>query len=359
MTTSNPTIQPGGTIGIVGGGQLGRMLANAASELGYQTHIFCPDENAPAFDVATGYTQASYEDEAALRQFVEAVDVVTFEFENIPHESLALLQELVPVFPEPDLLKISQNRLREKNFVNAHEIPTTNYHRVTSEEELERAVERIGLPAILKTTELGYDGKGQQRIETAEDANHAWDKLGRVECVLEGLVDFKLEISVIVARGRNGQQACYAPVQNIHKNHILDITKAPAKISKSLSQTAQRYALTLAKAADLKGLLAVEMFVTRKGEILVNELAPRPHNSGHWTMDACITSQFEQQIRAVCGLPLGSTERICDAEMHNLIGEDVERWEDFLKTPHARLHLYGKRETRPGRKMGHVTYLKP
>lgn len=355
---ANETIPPGSVIGILGGGQLGRMLATAAAELGYHTHIYCPDEHSPAFDVATAYTVADYDDTDALKAFLKAVDVVTFEFENIPHESLSQLHEAVPVHPSPDLLKVSQNRLREKNFVNAHEIPTTNYHRVTSAEELERAVDRVGVPAILKTTELGYDGKGQVRINNPQEAADAWDRLGQVECVLEAMVDFEMEISVIVARGLNGQQASYTPVQNVHKNHILDVTIAPANLSKNLMQKAQKYALTLARAADLKGLLAVEMFVTKKGELLVNELAPRPHNSGHWTMDACVTGQFEQHIRAVCNLPLGGTERLCDAEMHNLIGHDIEQWNEHLKNPHAKLHLYGKKKARDGRKMGHVTILK-
>lgn len=351
-------IAPGSTIGIMGGGQLGRMLACAAAELGYLTHIYCPDKNAPAFTVATYQTVARYDDVAALESFLQTVDVVTFEFENIPHKSLSLLQQAKPVHPSPDLLRISQNRLREKNFVNAHEIPTADYHRVTSEEELNRAIGKIGLPAILKTTEFGYDGKGQHRIEQQEKALDAWDELDRVECVLEAVVPFKIEISVIVARGKNGQQASFTPVQNIHKNHILDITKAPANLPPEVMKQAQNHALRLAEAAGLVGILAVEMFVTHDNEIKVNELAPRPHNSGHWTMDACVTGQFEQQIRAICGLPLGSTERLCDAEMHNLIGDDIDQWEEHLKTPHAKLHLYGKAEARKGRKMGHVTFLK-
>lgn len=355
---SNRPVEPNATIGILGGGQLGRMLATAAAELGYKTHVYCPDKNSPAFNVVSDYTVAEYDDEEALKAFVSQVDVVTYEFENIPHESLTILDRAAPVHPSPDLLKISQNRLREKNFVNAHEISTTNYHRVTSEEELERAIERIGLPAILKTSELGYDGKGQVKITEADDAVAAWETIGKVEAILEAVVDYKMEISVIVARGLNGQQASYSPVQNIHENHILAVTKAPANISKALSKEAQKQALTLARAADLKGLLAVEMFVTKKGELLVNELAPRPHNSGHWTMDACVTGQFEQHIRAICNLPLGGTERICDAEMHNLIGDDIEQWRDHIKNPHAKLHLYGKSETRAGRKMGHVTILK-
>ncbi len=351
-------IKPGGVIGILGGGQLGRMLTTAAAELGYVTHIYCPDEDSPAFDVAGEVTVAAYDDEEALADFASRVDVVTFEFENIPHQSLSLLQKMAPVHPSPDLLKISQNRLREKNFINAHEIPTTNYHRVNSAEELERAVERIGLPAILKTTELGYDGKGQVRITEADQAQAAWHALGQVECVLEAMVDFAMEISVIVARGLNGQQACYTPVHNVHKNHILDITNAPANLEAGLLKRAQKYALTLARAADLKGLLAVEMFVTKENEILINELAPRPHNSGHWTMDACVTGQFEQHIRAVCNLPLGGTERLCDAQMINLVGDDIEQWKEYIKNPHAKLHLYGKKEARAGRKMGHVTILK-
>ncbi len=355
---SSEIIEPNSTIGILGGGQLGRMLATAATELGYRTHIFCPDEDAPAFDVASEVTVAEYDDMLALRGFLKTVDVVSYEFENIPHTSLELLQDTVPVHPSPDLLKISQNRLREKNFINAHEIPTTNYHRVTSEEELHRAVERIGLPAILKTSELGYDGKGQVRIEKAEDAAAAWETLGQVESILEAMVDFTMEISVIVARGLNGQQASYSPVQNIHKNHILDKTIAPANISKEMAKTAQKYALTLARASDLKGLLAVEMFVTKSDEILINEIAPRPHNSGHWTMDACVTGQFEQHIRAICNLPLGGTERLCDAQMYNLIGKDFHEWKEHIKNPHAKLHLYGKSDVREGRKMGHVTVLK-
>ena len=351
-------LKPGGVIGIMGGGQLGRMLATAAVELGYQPHIYCPDKASPAFQASSNYSCNEYTDTHALEAFLKDVDVVTFEFENIPHQSLSLIQKHKPVYPSPEVLKISQNRLREKNFVNAHEIPTTNYYRVSTPEELSRAIENIGLPAILKTTEMGYDGKGQKRVETAEEAAQAWTALGEIECVLEAIVDFTMEVSVVVARNRKGQQACYTPVQNIHKNHILDRTIAPAQLSRDMAKKAQNYALTLARASDLCGLLAVEMFITKDEKILVNELAPRPHNSGHWTMDACVTGQFEQHIRAICGLPLGGTERLCDAEMVNLIGDDVRQWEEHSKNPHAKLHLYGKEEARPGRKMGHVTILK-
>ncbi len=351
-------IPPGSVIGIVGGGQLGRMLATAAAELGYKVHIYSPEQGSPASQAAWRTTTAPYDDEDALAHFANSVNVVTFEFENIPHASLAVLEKHVPVHPSPELLKISQNRLREKNFINAQDIPTANYHRVTSAEELERAIMKLGTPSILKTTELGYDGKGQVSINSPTEAEAAWKKLDQAECVLEQKIDFTMEFSVIVARGANGQQACYVPVHNIHKNHILDRTIAPAPFSKELVQEARHIALTLAEAAKLQGLLAVEMFLTRDNKILVNELAPRPHNSGHWTMDGCITSQFEQCIRAVCGLPLGSTERLCEVEMKNLIGEDVNQWEEYLKQPHAKVHLYGKKEARPGRKMGHVNLLK-
>lgn len=351
-------IAPNSVIGILGGGQLGRMLATAAVELGYRVHIYAPEENQPASQAAWRTTTAPYEDESALAEFAKSVDVVTFEFENIPHASLALLDKLVPVNPSPELLKISQNRLREKNFINAQDITTANYHRVSSTDELARAEQKIGFPAILKTAEFGYDGKGQVSVDSSDALSDAWEKLGRTECVLEQKIPFIMEISVIVARGAGGQMACYAPVQNIHKNHILDLTISPAPISRELVHEARRIALTLAKASDLRGLLAVEMFVTADNKILVNELAPRPHNSGHWTMDGAITSQFEQHIRAVCGLPLGSTESLCEVEMKNLIGDDVNQWEDYLKQPHAKLHLYGKAEARAGRKMGHVNVLK-
>jgi 5-(carboxyamino)imidazole ribonucleotide synthase len=352
-------IAPGGTVGIVGGGQLGRMLCLAASRLGYKTHIFSPDAGSPAKLVSQYETTAEYDDEDALTEFAESVDVITVEFENIPHTSLELLAKVNNLYPSPKLIKISQNRLREKSFINTQDIATTNYHRVSSEAEMMEALGRIKLPAILKTAELGYDGKGQRRVNDEEELVTAWDELGRVECVLEEVVAFTKEISVIVARGKNGQQACYTPVQNIHKNHILDTTLAPAPIEKELIIHARHKALTLAKASDLRGILAVEMFLTEDQRLLVNELAPRPHNSGHWTMEGCVTDQFEQTIRAVCGLPLGGTERICEVTMKNLIGDDIDGWEEHLKNPLAKLHLYGKEEARPGRKMGHVNFLKP
>ncbi len=351
-------IGPGSVIGIIGGGQLGRMMATAASELGYLVHIFTPEKDSPASHVAYKTTHAQYDDASALTDFAAHVDVITFEFENIPHESLELLESKKPVCPSASVLKIGRNRIREKTFINELGIGTANFRKVTNLAELTKAVQEIGLPAILKTTELGYDGKGQVTLRAEKDLENAWFQLKTDEAVLEAFVDFEMEISVIVARSENGEALSYVPVQNIHKNHILDVTIAPAAVDKKLADEAEAIALKIAKALDLRGLLAVEMFVTKDNKLLVNEIAPRPHNSGHWTMDACVTGQFEQAIRAVCGLPLGNPERFCDAEMKNLIGDDVLGAQKYLDNKNAKLHLYGKTETRPGRKMGHVNILK-
>jgi 5-(carboxyamino)imidazole ribonucleotide synthase len=346
-------INPGSTIGIIGGGQLGRMMAVAAADLGYKVYIFTP---ASHVDYKT--TVAEYTDSHALQAFAQSVDVVTFEFENVPHESLLALEEQKPVRPSAEVLRISRNRIREKNAVNTLGIGTAPFREIRSSGDMVAGVKELGLPAILKTAELGYDGKGQVTIKKPEEAEAAFEKLHRAECILEGFVEFAMEISVIVARGAGGETKTYVPVQNIHKNHILDTTLAPAPISETLAKEAEAIAVKIATALNVIGLLAVEMFVTKDNKILVNELAPRPHNSGHWTMDACITGQFEQIIRAVCGLSLGNPARHCDAEMKNLIGDDVHDWEQYLKNPNAKLHLYGKAETREGRKMGHVNILK-
>jgi 5-(carboxyamino)imidazole ribonucleotide synthase len=351
-------ITPGSVIGIIGGGQLGRMMAVAASELGYKVHIFTPEQDSPASHVAYKTTVAEYTDKSALENFVNAVDVITFEFENIPHESLELLESRKQVCPSAHILKICRNRLREKTFINSLGIATTKFSKITSLAELEKAISAIGLPAVLKTTEMGYDGKGQVTLRAPEDASAAWESLQEAEAILEAFVNFEMEISVIVARAAANQSKCYIPVQNIHKNHILDKTIAPADVSESVMHQAETIAITIAEALDLKGVLAVEMFVTKDGKIVVNELAPRPHNSGHWTMDACVAGQFEQAIRAVCGLPLGNPARLCDAEMQNLIGDDVNNALQHLTNPNAKLHLYGKKESRPGRKMGHMNILK-
>jgi 5-(carboxyamino)imidazole ribonucleotide synthase len=351
-------ILPGSVIGIIGGGQLGRMMACAAAELGYKTHIFTPEQDAPASHVAYKTTVADYADIAALAEFANEVDVITFEFENVPHESLVVLEQLKPVRPSAHVLKICRNRAREKQAVNALGIATAPFRVIGSQDDLVKALEALKLPAVLKTSEMGYDGKGQVTIKKPQEAEAAWRQIDTTEAVLESFIGFQMEISVIVARGVGGEIQTYIPVQNIHQHHILDITIAPAPINSGLIKAAEATAVRIATTLGVCGLLAVEMFVTKDERILVNELAPRPHNSGHWTMDACVTSQFEQMIRAVCGLPLGSTERFCNAEMKNLIGDAVRDWSEYLKHPNIKLHLYGKTEIRPGRKMGHVTLLK-
>lgn len=351
------TIDPGATIGIIGGGQLGRMLCTAAAHLGYRTHVYTPEKGSPAEQVASQTTIAAYDDAKALKRFAESVDVVTYEFENISHAGLALLEQTVQVAPSAKTLMLSQNRLREKDFLNKNGIPTAPYARVTTLSELEAAQQALGPKGVLKTAELGYDGKGQVGITAETNLAQAWESLNTAEAVYEGYVDFDCEISVIVARNETSGTVVYSPVLNIHRNHILDVTIAPAPIEKAVGRKAVQTARKAAKALKLHGLLAVEMFVTRKGEVLVNEFAPRPHNSGHWTLDACVTSQFEQTIRAVCNLPLGSTRHLCHAVMKNLIGEEVHRWLEYAQETHAKVHLYGKTEVRAGRKMGHVTRL--
>jgi 5-(carboxyamino)imidazole ribonucleotide synthase len=351
--------RPGATIGILGGGQLGRMTAMAAARLGYRCHIFTPERDSPAAQVSAQATVAAYDDRAALARFARAVDVVTYEFENIPVAPVEILAEMVPVRPKPGVLAICQDRLREKDFLNSIGVATARYQEVTGIAVLTRAVRDLGRPSVLKTAQLGYDGKGQVIIRADTDLDEAWKRMGVARGVLEGFVDFTHEISVIVARGIDGAHATYVPVENQHKNHILDQTIAPARLPVEVMMKAEAVATHIAQQIDLVGLIAVEMFVDKSRAVLVNELAPRPHNSGHWTIDACITSQFEQLVRAVCGLPLGSPERHSDAVMKNLIGDDVNQWPEIIKDPGAKLHLYGKAEARPGRKMGHVTRLSP
>lgn len=352
-------IAPGGVIGIIGGGQLGRMTALAAARLGYRCHIFCPEADSPAAQVSAAATVAAYEDETALAAFADAVDAVTFEFENIPAASVKLLCERTTVRPGWRALEISQDRRLEKAFLNGIGIATAPWHRVESDAELAAAIGDVGLPGLLKTARFGYDGKGQIMIRNEADAAAARAALGNAPAVFEGLVDFEREISVVLARGVDGQIAAFDAVENRHRHNILDVTTAPAPIPPSLAQEAQAIAGRIAQDLSIAGLLAVEMFVTRDHRLLVNEIAPRPHNSGHWTMDACATSQFEQFVRAVAGVPLGSPERLFDATMTNLIGDDVDQWPDLLRDPGARLHLYGKAPARPGRKMGHVNRLFP
>ncbi|BBK33329.1 5-(carboxyamino)imidazole ribonucleotide synthase [Stella humosa] len=359
MTTAPAPIAPGATIGILGGGQLGRMLAMAAAALGYRAHVFVPDQDSPTAQVAAAATVAPYDDLDALTRFAAAVDVVTFEFENVPAATAAHLANLRPIHPSPRVLSIAQDRLAEKRFLNGIGVPTAPFREVANLTDLEMALAELGRPAVLKTVRLGYDGKGQTVIRRGDDSAVALRALGGALGVLEGFVDFRMEASVVVARTPTGETAHFVPVENRHVHHILDTTIAPADIPAALAEEAVAIACDIARGLDLVGLLAVEMFVTGDDRILVNELAPRPHNSGHWTMDACRTSQFEQHVRAVCGLPLGSTERHSDAVMKNLIGDEVAGWPGFLADPTAKLHLYGKAEARPGRKMGHVNYLRP
>ena len=352
-------IPPGSTIGILGGGQLGRMTALAAATLGYKSHIYCPDSNGPAKQVTALSTTAAYEDRGALARFADAVDVVTFEFENVPAETAEFLAERKPVRPSPTVLRISQDRLREKDFLRSVDVATTEYREVTGPASLARAVRDLGLPAVLKSVRYGYDGKGQVKIGGDRDIEACWQEMDAPIGILEGFVDFAYEISVIVARGGPGALATYAPAENQHQNHILDTTIVPARVTPEVTMRAEAIARHIAERLDLIGLIAVEMFVKPDDHVLVNELAPRPHNSGHWTLDGAITSQFEQLVRAICGLPLGSPERHSDAVMKNLIGSDVEKWREALIEPNAKLHLYGKEKALPGRKMGHVTRLTP
>lgn len=358
MIKSSP-LPPGSTIGIVGGGQLGRMTALAAARLGYRCRIFTPETDSPAEQVADAATVASYEDAAALDAFADAVDVITFEFENIPAASVQRMAERKPVRPKPEILRVAQDRILEKTFVNKLGIATAPWRDVKDAEAMAAAVAAIGLPAVLKTARMGYDGKGQTKIMPGDDLAAAWRALRADAGVLESFIDLDREISVIVARGLDGKSVSYPAVENVHAHHILATTAAPAVLSPALAQQARETAEKIAAALDLIGLLAVEMFVTRDGRLLVNEIAPRPHNSGHWTIDACPVSQFEQLVRAVAGLPLGSVERHSDAIMTNLIGDDVHDWPRLAAEPGVCLHLYGKKQARAGRKMGHVTRLYP
>ncbi len=351
-------IRPGCTIGILGGGQLGRMMAMAAAQLGLRTHIYAPEENSPAFDVATEYTIAPYEDEANLVRFAKAVDVVTYEFENVPSETAAILSAHTLLAPNAQALAVSQDRFLEKSFIAGLDIPVAPFAAFSNEAELSTAVERLGRPAVLKTRRFGYDGKGQIMIRPETDPVAAWAELGQASCILEGFVPFEREVSVVAARTGSGAFAAYDLCANEHRHHILDTTRVPAGVSPETEAEAFAIAKAIADALDYVGVLAVELFlVTENGNerLVVNEIAPRVHNSGHWTLGGAVTSQFEQHIRAVCGWPLGETARLGRVEMKNLIGHDVDAWERLLAEPGVHLHLYGKAEARSGRKMGHVT----
>jgi 5-(carboxyamino)imidazole ribonucleotide synthase len=353
-------LPPNSTIGLVGGGQLGRMSALAAARLGYRCHILTREKDSPASQVSAATTISDYHEPCGLREFAAAVDVISFEFENVSAEGLDLLASLKPVRPAPAILRTSQDRILEKTFLNSAGIPTAPWAPIEDLDGLRMAVERIGLPAVLKTTRLGYDGKGQALLRSADDVADAFAALSPKPLILEGFVDFAQEISVVAARAEDGGYTAFDTVENRHRGHILDVTLAPAQIPETVDRQAQVIARRVADALNLVGLLAVEMFVDARGKVLANEIAPRPHNSGHWTIDACPASQFELHIRAIAGLPLPPAARHSDAVMKNLIGpEEAALWPAVLAAPGLIPHLYGKAEARPGRKMGHVTRLFP
>jgi 5-(carboxyamino)imidazole ribonucleotide synthase len=350
-------LRPGATLGILGGGQLGRMLAMAAARLGFHIHIYDPDPGCPAAEVARMATHATYDDELALGAFASSVDVVTYEFENIPPAALDLIEARVPIRPNRRALATSRDRLTEKTFLRDLGLGTAPFAQVDDTASLQDAIDEIGTPGILKTRTLGYDGKGQARIMSPEEAEGALADMRGAPAILEGFVEFDREVSVIAARGLDGAVSAFDPGENVHEGGILRITTVPARIPPGLRSDAVLAAARILNALDYVGVLGVEFFVTRQG-LLVNEIAPRVHNSGHWTEAGCLIDQFEQHIRAVAGLPLGDGSRHADVVMENLIGRDMERLPALLKEG-ARLHLYGKAEVREGRKMGHVNRLAP
>jgi 5-(carboxyamino)imidazole ribonucleotide synthase len=354
-------ILPGATIGVLGSGQLGRMFAIAARRMGYRVHTFSPDLDTPTGQIADLEVVAPYDDLDAVAKFARNVSVVTFEFENVPTGTAQAAQRCAPVRPDGSILHTTQQRIREKAFLRRTGLPVTPYREVQSLGELQQAVFELGCPSVLKTAAFGYDGKGQVRIESPDQLAKAWNAIGQQEAVLEAFIDFDREISVVAARGDDGQFVHYGAVENEHSRHILDISVAPARVPPQVAQEAVEMTRCILEKLGVVGTLCVEFFVTRDGKLLINELAPRPHNSGHLTIDACVTSQFEQQLRAVCGLPLGSTAQHRPAAMANLLGDlwsnGEPNWRAACAFPDVKLHLYGKLEPRPGRKMGHLTAL--
>jgi 5-(carboxyamino)imidazole ribonucleotide synthase len=355
-------LKPGDTVGILGGGQLGRMLALAAARLGLRAQVFSPDPDSPAFDVVLNATCAEYADVEALELFANDVDVVTYEFENVPAAAAMILAAKRPVMPGRNVLETTQDRLTEKDFVTSLGIPTAAYADVSSAAGLREAIVRIGLPAVLKTRRFGYDGKGQAIIRKADDLERIWTDLGTKSAILEAFVPFEREISVVAARGADGSVECFDVTENEHRDHILKVSRAPAAIPDALAERARAIAGEIATALGYVGVLAVEMFVVAGDagpHVLVNEIAPRVHNSGHWTLDGASISQFEQHIRAIAGWPLGKPLRHGQVTMTNLIGDEIHDYERWMTIPGATVHLYGKGAPRPGRKMGHVTEVVP
>ena len=352
-------IPPGSALGVLGSGQLGRMFAIAARRMGYRVHTFSPDDDTPTGQVADVEVTASYDDLEALRTFARNVDVVTFEFENVPVEAIDAIEAIVPVRPSGAALHIAQQRAREKAFLADKGFPTGPFARATSLEELWNAVAQLGTPAVIKTAAYGYDGKGQHKVTTPADVEHIWNEIGHQEAIVEKFIQLQAEISVIAARGLDGEIAEFPPFENRHRNHILDLTTVPAAVPRAVADRALEITRSILQELQYVGVLCVEFFLSTDGELLVNELAPRPHNSGHLTFDATITSQFEQQVRAICSLPLGSTELLRPAAMANLLGdlwlEGEPNWAALFRFPDVKLHLYGKTNPRPGRKMGHLT----
>jgi len=356
-------LKPSATIGILGGGQLARMLALAAARLGLRCHVYSPEKDSCAFDVVHAGTCAPYEDEGALARFAAAVDVITYEFENVPAKTAAFLAQRKPVLPDPKVLETTQDRLVEKTFISELKIATAPFAPVHSATQLAEGVEAVGLPAVLKTRQLGYDGKGQVKIAKGADAVAAWRLVHNAPCILEGFIDFEREVSVVAARERDGKVECFEVTENEHRDHILKISRVPAKVTPALAREARQIATRIAKAFDYIGVLGVEMFVVGKGRrrsVLVNEIAPRVHNSGHWTIDGATVSQFEQHIRAIAGWPLARPLRLGRrVEMVNLIGAEVNEATRWLTVPGTSVHIYGKGEARARRKMGHVTRVWP
>ncbi|MEX0865838.1 MAG: 5-(carboxyamino)imidazole ribonucleotide synthase [Pirellulales bacterium] len=355
----NAPILPGGTIGLLGSGQLGRMLAMSARRFGYQVHVFSPEANSPAGQLADREIVADYADLDRVATFARQVDVVTFEFENVPRITTDAAEKHAPVRPGGGVLHAAQNRVREKRFLADAGLPTARFAVIKNAADLEQAMAKIGAPSILKTAAWGYDGKGQVRIDAIADAPRAWRELGEQPAVLEGFVSFSDELSIVAARDAAGNFTHFGPIHNTHVNHILDISVCPAGLPAAVTRRAEEIARVVMQQLDVVGVLCVELFLTGDGELIVNELAPRPHNSGHLTIDAHATCQFEQQLRAVCGLPLGSTRQRQPAAMTNLLGDlwqpTSPDWAALLAMPDVKLHLYGKQQPLPGRKMGHVT----
>ena len=354
-------ILPGATLGVMGGGQLGRMFALEALRMGYRVVVFDPDENSPAGQVVQQHICAAYDDTNALDQMLEVCDAITIEFENLPLTSLVYLEARGRLSPPSAAVQIAQDRLLEKGFFRDHSLATPRFHAIESEADIGPAVAEAGLPAILKTARFGYDGKGQAVCKTESDVRDAFASLGGVVCILEQRIDLKTEVSVVLARGADGEISPFPLAENTHTNGILDVTVVPAAVDETLREQAYAMAGRLAEALAYVGVLAVELFVSQQGEVLVNEIAPRPHNSGHFTQDATVTSQFEQQVRMMCGLPAGDTELRCPVAMLNLLGDlwgdSTPEWPALMTEPSAVLHLYGKAEARPGRKMGHINFL--